>query len=558
MEYVTTLPEINKKIMSTDFSKYLTKIDTADAVLSHNDGVLIVVTGSLSSDNDVRQQFTQTFFLAPQETGGYFVLTDILRFLSERNQENGSNQKDHSIALSVADTTPAAAEEPLTTYPVVETNNVPGEELLNPTVNGTTVENNPTVNSTTVENNPTVNAITVENNVIVEPPVKVTKEDVKKTPVAASPPPAQKDIPKKHPISASPPPAQKDIPKKHPISASPPPAAQKDSTKKTYASIVKDSKEGQPAVKPKIVKPVSKPPTQVVDESAKPLQVAETTPTSTSVTKSSTSNDEQGYSIFVKGLPSRSTVETVGKEFKKFGAIKPGGIQVRSNKFDEFCFGFVEFESLQSMQAAIEASPIFIAEKEIIIQKKRTNTRVVDGVIMNAGGGDRFQYMRGANNFRGQGGGYVNNANYRGADNFNRRDGGGEYFNQRNDGGEYFNRRDDGGNHYNRRNDDSNFSSRRDDGFRHQNVFSGRVRGSPQGNGYHQNGNGFHQPRPFQNENGRYASVNNNGTKQTPVAARVNKDPKQTPVPARVDKDPKQTPVAARVDNDPKQTPDAA
>jgi hypothetical protein len=56
----------------------------------------------------------------------------------------------------------------------------------------------------------------------------------------------------------------------------------------------------------------------------------------------------------VKSLPHNVTVQTVEEEFKKFGAIKPGGIQVRNNKIDRFCFGFIEFESQQSMQAAIE------------------------------------------------------------------------------------------------------------------------------------------------------------------------------------------------------------
>lgn len=276
---------------------------------------------------------------------------------------------------------------------------------------------------------------------------------------------------------------------------------------------MKDNKEGPPPVKPKIAKPVSKPPTKAVDESAKPLQAAETTPASTSVTKSSTSNDEQGYSIFVRGLPSGSTVKMVGEEFKKFGAIKPGGIQVRNNKFDEFCFGFVEFESQQSMQAAIEASPVFIAENKITIEQKRTSTRVVNGVVTNAGGGGRFPY-----GFRGQGGGYVSNANYHGADNTNRRDdGGGGHFNRRDDGGNHFNRREDGGNHYSRRNDDANFNANARNDFQHRNEFSGRGRGAPQGNGYHQNGNGFYQPRPFQNEKGRYAPVN--GPKQTLAAA---------------------------------------
>ena len=74
----------------------------------------------------------------------------------------------------------------------------------------------------------------------------------------------------------------------------------------------------------------------------------------------------------------------VGEEFKKFGAVKPDGIQVRNSKvsnswfwfqvssfdifsdtltlllqYDELCFGFVEFESQQSMQAAIEVRLFF-------------------------------------------------------------------------------------------------------------------------------------------------------------------------------------------------------
>jgi len=190
----------------------------------------------------------------------------------------------------------------------------------------------------------------------------------------------------------------------------------------------------------------------------------------------------------------------VEEEFKKFGAIKPGGIQVRNNKIDQYCFGFVEFESQQSMEAAIQASPLFINETEVRIEQKRTSTRVVNGVVFNAGGGGRFQYGRGHRG-GGRGNGYPNNnAGYRGVDNFN---------SMRDENGADFSRRDDGET-YNRRNDSRN-----------RNEFSGGGRGGrgpppPQGNGYHHhhNGNGYHQqPRPFPNENGRFPR----GPKQSPV-----------------------------------------
>lgn len=39
-----------------------------------------------------------------------------------------------------------------------------------------------------------------------------------------------------------------------------------------------------------------------------------------------------GYSIYVRSLPLTATPAQLEEEFKRFGAIKPGGIQVRSNK----------------------------------------------------------------------------------------------------------------------------------------------------------------------------------------------------------------------------------
>ncbi|KAK3163052.1 hypothetical protein QOZ80_1BG0096960 [Eleusine coracana subsp. coracana] len=446
MVSVTTLQDINEKIMSMDFRNCLTEIETADAQPSHKDGVLIVVTGSLTSSEGICRKFTQTFFLAPQESGGYFVLNDVLRFIAERPpaeinhvviQENEDSQ--NAKPASETETTPVD-EGPISDHVAVG--------------NSATEEQN---------SNPAVNDSTVENNASVKPPLQVAKEDANMALVAHHPPPAA--------------PTQTDV------------------TKKSYASIVKVMKEGPPT--PPVAKPspstaktnpAPKPVTKAVEAqiltSAKLTQATATE--AASIDKKAVENNsprnEQGYSIFVKGLPYNATVQMVEEEFKKFGVIKPGGIQVR-NRADGFCFGFIEYESQQSMQAAIEASPVRMGEKEVCVEEKRTTTRVVNGVIVTRGengGGGRFQSGRGVyrgDNFRGRGGGYMNNASYRGSDNFN----------GSNDGG-----------NFNRRND-------------------GRGRGPPPGNGYHHNGGGFHPPRPFQKGNGRFTRVN--GPKQSPVAA---------------------------------------
>jgi len=44
------------------------------------------------------------------------------------------------------------------------------------------------------------------------------------------------------------------------------------------------------------------------------------------------SSSADGYSIYVKSLPLSATPAQLEEEFKKFGPIKPGGIQVRSHK----------------------------------------------------------------------------------------------------------------------------------------------------------------------------------------------------------------------------------
>ncbi|XP_021999664.1 nuclear transport factor 2-like isoform X2 [Helianthus annuus] len=58
------------------------------------------------------------------------------------------------------------------------------------------------------------------------------------------------------------------------------------------------------------------------------------------------------------------------EEFKKFGPIKPNGIQIRNNR--GFYFGFVEFEVPDAVQKAIEASPITINGKNAVVEEKRS------------------------------------------------------------------------------------------------------------------------------------------------------------------------------------------
>lgn len=56
---------------------------------------------------------------------------------------------------------------------------------------------------------------------------------------------------------------------------------------------------------------------------------------------------EEGHSIYIRNLSLNATAEQVEEEFKKFGPIKPGGVQVRSHKVYqilELVFAFILFD----------------------------------------------------------------------------------------------------------------------------------------------------------------------------------------------------------------------
>jgi hypothetical protein len=76
------MQEIHDKVMSLDYSDFKAEIKTVDSQESLMGGVLVMVSGSLSTKSTGKRNFTQTFFLAPQEKG-YFVLNDIFRYLDE-------------------------------------------------------------------------------------------------------------------------------------------------------------------------------------------------------------------------------------------------------------------------------------------------------------------------------------------------------------------------------------------------------------------------------------------------------------------------------------------
>ncbi|EHA8587870.1 hypothetical protein COCNU_scaffold003427G000050 [Cocos nucifera] len=85
----------------------------------------------------------------------------------------------------------------------------------------------------------------------------------------------------------------------------------------------------------------------------------------------------EGHSIYIGNLPLNATARQVEEEFKKFGPIKPRGVQIRIHKFKHFCLGFIEFESLESMKAAIKLPMVFLTMTMVMAA---TDTIIQEGV----------------------------------------------------------------------------------------------------------------------------------------------------------------------------------
>ncbi|OIV93345.1 hypothetical protein TanjilG_23281 [Lupinus angustifolius] len=355
---VTTIVDINKKILSQDYTSFRVEILSADAQPSYKDGVVVLVTGSLTGSDNLKRKFTQSFFLAPQDKG-YFVLNDLFRYIDEYK----SVDIEAVPEIDAEEIAPADAFIP-ESEPIQVPENIP----LAPTQ--TAVLDTDTIVSKEVSEPIENGKLPVAETVV---PVNLVKE-----------PSHQEHLPITEKAAS---PTQEDLPKK------------------SFASIVNALKENAAPFHVRVspVKPVERPRISSVPAPAAPV------PRTEIALEKNNESSGKAHAIFVANLPMNATVEQLEQAFLKFGPIKPDGVQVRSNKQQGSCFGFVEFESATSMQSALEASPpVVLDNRKLSVEERRANN-------------DRARFSSGRGGYR--------NDNFRGRGNF----GGGRGFSGRND-----------------------------------------------------------------------------------------------------------------------------
>lgn len=357
MAEVTTMQGINDKILSMDYKSYKAEIKTADAQKSFQDGVIVLVTGCLTGKDNLKRKFSQAFFLAPQDNG-FFVRNDMFRYLDDG--EPLENDQVNSIE-NVPQAPPIQPAEPphVPDPPAPE----PSTSIVEEVISVAEKAYEPSDRELQLGNEKEANGELQLHSNGSEAPVVVES------------------------VSSS---------------------AQEDAPKKSYASIVKVPKGSSGPTKVYVATNTAKVAPKKVENqtvaSASPAPPQTSAPRTIDVPENDSNHEEaEGYSIYIRNLPFNVTPAQLETEFKKFGPIKQGGIQVRNNRQQGYCFGFVEFLSSSSMNDAIQASPLTIAGRQAVIEIKRTSTRVGSGrgafTPRRGGGGGGYRNE----NFRGRG-----------------------------------------------------------------------------------------------------------------------------------------------------------
>ncbi|XP_058103216.1 nuclear transport factor 2 isoform X1 [Magnolia sinica] len=352
---------INEKIISLDYNEVRAEIKTIDAQELLN-GVIVLVTGYLTGNDNVRRNFTQSFFLAPQDKG-YFVLNDMFRYMEDVEHQM---DKQGLANGTVTPLTPEHEPAPVQEHIVSEQAASLSEEEINVKEVCNHSDNE---DGSIVEEVPIVEV------------VNGTQNDAQM--VADSSSTALEEVPKKSYASI--------VRNCHWVQVK---------VKKESAATLSVPVRAPSPAKPSPVNPER----QVAPPPARVASPTEITSSNLNATESGNVHEAEadGHSIYIRGLPLNAMPAQLEEEFRRFGPIKSDGVQVRSNKQQGFCYGFVEFEAATAVQSAIEASPIMIGGRQAYVEEKRASSSRVNNrgrFPSGRGGGFRNDGARGRGNY---------------------------------------------------------------------------------------------------------------------------------------------------------------
>ncbi|KAK1368465.1 hypothetical protein POM88_034557 [Heracleum sosnowskyi] len=309
MVSATTMQGINDAVMSCTYKGCDPNVEAVHAQESIMGSVIVGVTGTLTDKENIKTKFAQTFFLAPQESGGFYVRNDILYLL---------DMDEPKALLSGPPEVPEVSEAVPKSPTALSPKNSEAADVVND------------------------EQVTIS---VSDPTPKEASEILKKSSTPASPK-KKSELPVKK--------SDENVPE--------------DSFKKiSYASVL--AKEARISTSPQVPSPpvaglTKAGPTAPPKAVSSPLDGAPDTKDGLSA--------EAPKGIHIKDLPPDMTKEALLEEVKKFGTVRPNSVHIREYPEDGYRFAFVEFESAKSARSAVEAGGIRIGGWKFEVQYKRS------------------------------------------------------------------------------------------------------------------------------------------------------------------------------------------
>ncbi|CAA3009223.1 G3BP isoform X2 [Olea europaea subsp. europaea] len=339
-ETASAMLHIHQLITSLNFRGI--EIKSAHSLESWNQGVLVMVSGSVYVKTfDVKRKFVQTFFLAPQEKG-YFVLNDIFHYVDEeqilQHPLSYLSQRNFDSKLNAS----APLQEQVSNY--ILGGEIQDREFAAPAI----IE----------ENSPVKSYNYAEEQLHQVPETEKIFEDNFSVQSNSSLQGAMISVAAHFST-----PIEEHIvePKKH-----------------TYASIVAKGQRSPAAPsQSSFNKPTPSEWQHAPDSLRQPSVAASNTSErsgmETEEEASAMEDEVEIKSVYVRNVPSTMAASEIAEEFSKFGKLMPDGVAIRTRKDIDVCYAFVEFEDTYGVQNAVQAYSVQIGGHRLYIEGRRPN-----------------------------------------------------------------------------------------------------------------------------------------------------------------------------------------
>ncbi|EPS73243.1 hypothetical protein M569_01512, partial [Genlisea aurea] len=366
-ETATGMLQIHELLMSLNYAGI--EIKTVNSLESWNNGILVVVSGSVRLKEFNGRKFIETFFLAPQEKG-YFILNDMFHSIDEEKVAPHPvaymHERNLDSKLQVSVSFPEQASKYILEGDF-QTRDYPPEEEIEKDIQPDDYRySEEQIKQVPETKNSVDDSFAVQSDGSVQGTVNSLSDHV--------------SSPVQEPLAE---------PQKH-----------------TYASILQVSKgQSQPT---KLAAAPQSEWQQIPEPANYPFDVPN--PMEGSYVEfpeesSPFDDDVEVKSVYVRNVPTSMSGSEIHDEFKKFGKLRPDGVAIRTRKDIDVCYAFVEFEDASGVQNAIKASVVQIGGHQLYIEGRRLNRNAAmhRGRGRGRGGGGRMEGTRGGR-FRGRGG----------------------------------------------------------------------------------------------------------------------------------------------------------